>query len=94
MISAFLWGSLIFQEKISDLPMAIFANMFLVIGVYCVSTSQAKESVSQDGTYKYSFSHRFGYDVHINRYVYIYMHTYPFQCPIVVSLRLLHSDFL
>jgi glucose uptake protein GlcU len=61
MISAFLWGSLIFREKVSDLPMAIFANIFLVIGVYCVSTSQAKESVSQDGTYKYIFFRRFGY---------------------------------
>jgi multidrug transporter EmrE-like cation transporter len=59
MISAFLWGSIIFQEKINNLQMAIFANIFLVIGVYCVSTSQAKEIMSQEGTYVCGFSYRF-----------------------------------
>lgn len=59
MISAFLWGSVIFKEKINDLQMAIFANIFLVIGVYCVSTSQAKETVSQGGTYLCTFYNKF-----------------------------------
>lgn len=46
MITAYLWGLIYFQEPTSDIYLSTFAILFLIIGVYCVSTSQSTEVMS------------------------------------------------
>lgn len=41
MLVAFLWGSLKYKERASNLPLSIAAIVLLVVGVYSVSTSQS-----------------------------------------------------
>jgi glucose uptake protein GlcU len=47
MLVAFLWGSLMFREEISNTAYAISAISLLVLGVYTVSTSQSNIETEQ-----------------------------------------------
>ncbi len=43
MISAFIWGAVVFGENVDNLVGGIFSILVLALGVYCVSTSQSKD---------------------------------------------------